>query len=325
MSTDSGAQIFWIVNTTNVRGDKLSIVTMDGNQRYQLMMADGVDADFFHWAPPIAGLQYNYDPRYANDRVNMKAMMDIRGIDRYINIAVAHDRYQHVKKLHDVAEGLGFPVIYVEHHMPKPGYDIKGLKENLAQYTNAIVFKTQQAQEEWGYTNSDSAIIHDWSHVVQRKYKPKSSKWFLWHNNIDREPGEIWKGIRDRKELPIEVRGWNGCLYYETTEVDESTLLERHTGFINLHETDPFPLLVLKAAAQGLPIISVRNPTLTQFFNDKSMIFVNDVNELVARLQLSEDTRKKYGSNARKVVEKHFSRGAFKDKWESLIKEYSYE
>lgn len=325
-SSDTGAQIFWVVNTAGVRGDKPSVLTMDGNQRYQLMMADGVEADFFHWAPLIPGLQFNYDPRYANDRTNMKALMDIRGIDRYIDVAIAHDRYQHVERLYNVAEALGFPLIYIEHNMPEPGYDIQGMKEYLAEYAEVIVFKTQEAQEAWGYTDDDSVVIHDWSSPINRKYKPKSSKWLLWYNHIDVNPTQIWQDIRDRADLPIEVRGWNGCLYYETTEVEEATLLERHKGFINLHKSDPLPLIMLQAAARGLPIISVRNPTLMQFFNDDSIIFVNNANELIARLEkLTDEQCKKIGSAARKIVEKHFSHKVFHDVWMALIKECSYE
>jgi len=326
MSTDSGAQIFWIVNTANVREERPSILTMDGNQRYQLMMADGMQADFFHWAPMIPGLQYYYDPRYANDRANMKALMDIRGIDRYIDAAIAHDRYQHVERLHMVAESLGFPLIYVEHFLPKPEYNIEGFKKDLDEKVDVVVFKTAQAQEAWGYTDEDSVVIPEWAPAVHRKYKPKSSKWLLWYNHIDLNPTELWKDIRDRKDLPIEVRGWNGCLYYETQEVEEASLLERHTGFINIHEADPLPLLVLQAAGRGLPVISVRNPTLTKLFDDNSMIFVNDANELAARLsKLTPDQLKKIGSASRKVVEQHFSRKAFKESWEKLIKESSYE
>lgn len=326
MTTDSSAQIFWIVNTVNVRNDKPSILTMDGNQRYQLMMADGMQAEFFHWAPMIPGLQYYYDPRYANDRGNMKALMDLRGVDRYIDAAIAHDRYQHVERLHMVADSLGFPLIYIEHKMPKPEYDIDGFREMLDEKVDIVVFKTEEAQQAWGYDDEDSVVIYDWAPAINRKYKPKSSKWFLWYNHIDLDPTEIWKDIRDQKDLPIEVRGWNGCLYYETQEVEEGTLLERHVGFINLHESDPLPLLVLQAAGRGLPVISVRNPTLTKFFDDSSMIFINDTNDLAARLsKLTADNCKKIGSAGRKVVEQNFSRKAFKDSWETLIKERSYE
>jgi len=323
--SDTGAQIFWIVNTTNARGEEPSILTMDGNQRYQLLMADGIGAKFFHWAPPVAGLQMYYDPRFANDRANMEGLMDIRVIDRYIDVAVAHDRYQHVERLYHAARSLGFPLLYVEHFMPKPGYNLEEFKRELEEKNAVVVFKTEQAQAAWGYTKDDSTVIRDWAYPVMRKYKPKSSKWLLWYNHIDLNPTEIWQEIRDQKDLPLEVRGWNGCLYYETNEVGEYSLLERHTGFVNLHESDPLPALVLQAAARGLPIISVRNPTLTKFFNEDSIIFINDANELVARLKTSDEKCKKYGANARKVVEKHFSRQAFKDGWEGLIKEHSYE
>jgi glycosyltransferase involved in cell wall biosynthesis len=323
--SDSAAQIFWIVNTAGARGDKPTILTMDGNQRYQLTMADGVDATFFHWAPPVPGLQFNYDPRYANDRVNMQALMDIRGINQYIDAAIAHDRYQHVERLFNVANALGFPLIYVEHQMPKPGYDLEGMRQYLDKYTNIIVFKTKEAQEAWGYTDEDSRVIYDWSAPVNKKYKPKSSKWLLWYNHIDLNPTKLWLDIRDRKDLPIEVRGWNGCMYYETAEEEESTLLARHAGFVNLHESDPLPLLVLQAAARGLPIISIRNATLAHFFSEDSIMFINSANELAARLKTSDDKCKKYGINARKVIEKHFNRKTFKNNWEALIKECSYE
>jgi hypothetical protein len=323
---DSAAQIFWIVNTVGKREEKPAILTMDGSQRYQLMMADGVSADFFHWAPMIPGLKFYYDPRYANDRASMKAMLDLREVDRYVDVAIAHDRYQHVDRLYAVAQALGFPVVYIEHFLPKPGYSLEGFRKALDDKVDAIVFKTKQAQEAWGYTDKDSVVIHDWAQVINRKYSPKSSKWLLWHDNIDLDPSQIWLDIRDNKDLPIEVRGWNGSLYYETTEAEEMALRDRHKGYINLHTDDPLPLPVLQAAGRGLPIISVRNPTLVKLFGDEAMIFINDANDLVARMnKLTPDQCKKYGNNASKVVEKRFNRKDFKKAWEALIKERSYE
>jgi hypothetical protein len=322
-------QIAWIVNTVNRAHQKPVIFTLDGHQRYQLMMADALSASFYHLMPSMAALQINYDPFYANDRNCMKIVMDVLQIDAYIHVGIAHERYQHVNFVQNVGKSLGFPTIYVEHHMPKSGYNLEGMKKALG--NSIIVFRSETARNAWGYSDNDEGqvVIPDFISICRRKRDPSNKKWMTIHDHIDSFRSSLWDQVRDtalRREY-IELRGWNGCVAYETTESEEGSLFERYSGYVNFDDVDPFPLNLLRAAGYSIPIVSVRTPALEKLFkHGESIIFVDTAEELetVLRGHDSEIDIVSIGNNGQKTIEKNFGRQAFRDNWSQLIKDISY-
>ena len=325
----TATQIAWVVSTTNKKHQKPVIFTLDGHQRYQLMMADAMSASFYHLIPNTPGLQIQYDPYFSNDRNCMKMIMDVLQVDQYIHVGIAHERYQHVNFIKGVGKGLGFPTIYVEHKMPKSGYQLGEMEKKLGD--TLVVFRSEEAQEAWGYTEDDNCVvIPDFVGLCRRKREPSSSEWLTIQDHIDSFRSPLWDAVRDERSIreQIELRGWNGCLGYETTEVEEATLFERYRGYVNFDHVDPLPLPLLQAAGYCMPIISVRTPALERLFKDgESIIFVETPGELEAVMAASDPEKdlEPIAMAGQKVIEENFGRKAFRDAWTNLIKTVAYE
>lgn len=317
-------QILYSVTRANQPTERHSVLTMDWAQKYQISMAESVQADFWHLQPAGAmGVEINYDIFYGKDRPNVKVATDILKIPASIDVAIAHDRYTHIRVLRNIGGSIGFPLIYVEHYNAKPRYDLEGFKEWVGDIP--VVFRNSYAQASWGYDDTNSQVILDGIDVCNRNRKPTSGKWLTIHDHIDLSAHPIWIEAREMN-LPLELRGFNGCWAYETTEAEEHTLFERHKGWINLQVEDSMPFDMLRAMGYGMPVISVRNEALEEFFKDgKSILFIESPDELKDKMTSGIKSLDNIGEGGREVIKKRFTKKAFTEAWEKLIQETRYD
>lgn len=317
-------QILYSVTRANKPTSRPSVITLDYAQKYQMSMAEALDADFWHLQPAGAmGVDIDYDIFYGKDRPNVKVASDILRIPETIDIGIAHDRYTHIRVLRNIGGSLGFPLIYVEHYNADPEFDLEGFKGWVDDIP--IVFRNRYAQKSWGYNDDNSIVILDGVGTCNRKREPTSGKWLTIHDHIDLTADRLWVEAREL-DLPLEVRGFNGCWAYETTEVEEDTLFERHKGWVNLQVRDSIPFDMLRAAGYSMPVISVRNEALEEFFEDgKSILFVDSADELKEKMTASSKLLDAVGNGGREVVKKHFNKKQFKEAWEKLIQETRYD
>jgi len=154
-------QVIWSVTRTNTKTGRLNILTMDGAQPYQLAMADYLDADFWNLIPNMLGVELDNDPFYADERNNINFVGDLVHVPIAPDIAIIHERYTQMRVMHNIADNLGFPTIYVEHHTPQNGYQLFEMRNELDSVK--VVFRNRQAQKAWGYTDDNSVVIYDLS------------------------------------------------------------------------------------------------------------------------------------------------------------------
>jgi len=310
-------QVIWSVSRTNTRGERYQVLTMDGAQKYQLMLVDYLRLDYWNLIPNMLGLELDNDPFYADERNNLTFVGDLTHVPVGIDIAIIHERYTQVKVMRNIAENVGFPMIYVEHRMPEPGFQRQDMAEALGEAI--VVFRNAATQKAWGYDNSNSLVIHDGIIAMARKYSPTSSKWYTIHEHIDLSHHDLWRDVRDTS-LPIELRGHNGCVAYETTESEESSLLDRYRGYINFRRDDLLPIDMMRAFGRGMPVMSPPNPELQRFFrDDQSIFFVRSVEDVKSVMDLPKAKLKEVGHEGSKVIEKHFNVQSFMKAWKELI------
>ena len=313
-------QIYYSVTRTNTRDGKPVILTMDGAQKYQMMLADYLDASYYNLIPNMLGLVLDNDPFYAQERPNIEFVGDILNIPRAIDVAIIHERYTQMSVARNIGDNLGFPIIYVEHFLPKPSYQIDNMKKELGDA--AVVFRTEEARDAWGYAENEAFIINDGIVTCNRKYSPTSSKWYTVHKHIDLEPATLWKEMRGEK-LPIEVHGFNASAYaYETTESQESSLLDRYTGYFNVRKDDPLPVDFLRACARGMPVMSIPTPSIEKFFKDgESVMLVRSLDDVRAVMAKSKEELKQIGQGAQSVIKTHFTFQNFQQQWKDILHE----
>lgn len=308
-------QIFYSVTRTNTRDEKPLILTMDGAQKYQLLLADYLDASYYNLIPNMLGLVLDNDPFYSQERPNVHFVGDILNIPRTIDVAIIHERYTQMKVGHNIGDNLGFPIIYVEHCLPHSSYQIEAMKKELGDAV--VVFRTKEACDAWGYKNAP--IIHDGIVSCQRKHAPTSSKWYTVHSHIDLESAPLWKDLRD-KNLPIEVHGFNGCAYaYETTETQETSLLDRYAGYLNVRSDDPLPIDMLRACARGMPVMTVPTREIQRYFTSDSIFFVHSLDDVQKVLKTDREHLLQMGKESRKVIEKNFNVKQFQQQWKDVL------
>jgi hypothetical protein len=316
-------QILWSVTRANTRTERPVVLTMDGAQKYQLLMADYLKVDFWNLIPNMLGLELDNDPCYAQERSNVTFIGDLVHLPTAADVAMIHERYTQVRVMRNIAENLGFPTIYIEHHMPKRGYCLKGMMNDLGDAK--VVFRTKLAQQAWGYDDSNSVVIHDGIVACKRKYAPTSNKWYTIHPHIDITHHPLWLDIRDEK-LPFELRGYNGCMAYETNEAEEQVLVDRYTGYVNLQVDDPLPIDMLRACARGMPVMSVHNSEIDRCFKNQESIFIIHTLEDVRRvLSLDKKKLKEVGRNGQRVIENKFTVQGFSTAWEDIINATIYK
>ena len=311
-------QVMWSVTRTNTRdAESCQVLTMDGAQKYQLMMVDHLRLHYWNLIPNMLGLELDNDPFYADERSNLTFVGDLVHVPVGIDIAFIHERYTQVRVMTNIAENLGFPIVYIEHKMPEDGYKLTQMTSDLKDAN--VVFRNRSSQKAWGYDDSNSHVIHDGIFTIQRKYSPTSSKWYTIHEHIELDHNDLWYKVRDNKPL-IELRGNNGCVAYETREVEESSLLDRYCGYVNFRKDDLLPIDMLKAFGRGMPVMSPPNDELRRFFQDKKSIFfvesLEDVNKVIG---IDKGRLKEVGREGRKVIEKHFNVKQFCEAWGDLI------
>lgn len=148
-----------------------------------------------------------------------------------------------------------------------------------------------------------------------------------WHLALvgpERQPG-----IRARVQERVEQRGLSAHvrLFPGVRGSEKITLFRDASLFLLPSYFENFPLVIIEAAAAGLPIITTPIGAVPEFFEDgKSILFVEpgnvpQIRDVLAALINDSDRRNALGSAAREVFIKRLSR---KDIMRSLDDTYHY-
>jgi hypothetical protein len=306
-----------MVSRTNNKYEKDIILTAPSHWRYQLMMADLIPLEYYMILLTGLGFDIFIDPYFPDTRNNVKSVNGLIEVPYNVDYAIIHERYQIFDTVENVAQNMGFPLIYVEQEMPKPGYQLEKMKKAIS--GAIVVFRSEEARDAWGYDESEASVIYDGHIINNKKREPYSSSWLTIHDHIDITCHPLWYDVR--KKPFITLRGHNGCLAYETTESQECSLYESYKGYLNFRTDDCFPIEVGRAIANGMPIVSVPNEFLSRQFGD-SIVFVNSAKELVKAVEMDLSSK---GEKARGVLRKHFGYTQFQKQWKELLERVKYD
>lgn len=324
-----------IRKATRKDDEPLNILTFATHERYQTHISH-TGHNFYLWdADNIKPWKYEYAPLPQNHILLNKHLKD-RQIPDWVDIDLvwSQNKAGQFQTAYQLAQTLKVPLVSLEHTLPMPNWSIGQLKAMKMMRGDINVFISSFSRERWGWAPNEAEVIHHGLDI--NFFKPLNIKrgnyiLVVCNDYINRD----WccgfnifakvTGWPNEQKIPFKAFGSTPGFSEPVSSTEQLVKEYNECGvFLNTATHSPVPTVLLEAMACGTPVVSTRNPLVSEIIQNGVNGFLadnpDDLRSICQMLINNPIMGKTVGDKARETITQNFNVQRFVNDWNVIFK-----